>query len=198
MSKADEPQRWWSSPENEDAHAMPVAFTSDELSAIVRTRERLNTAILWATTLVMLAIAAALLYNVYRIDHPWIRVGQAWTLAVVVYLFAPVGRRTRRIAAGGEPCAEFLEREHDERRRGYLWIRRRLPLLIPGMAACAWGARSMASAPGAPLFAATALALALVWVAFGKAAEKTARDRDEVRARRAEETRLQKHNPEAC
>jgi len=68
-------------------------------------------------------------------------------------------------------------------------------LFIPGMLACWWGggpltvARTQAIGAFPPvlsldfrpgLFLITAAALILVWIAFGKAADKAARERDEV------------------
>lgn len=84
-------------------------------------------------------VTVTLLYNVYRVEQPWIRFGQAWTLGVIVYLFEPaVGLGRRRVGAI-EPCAQFLARQHEERGWGYQRIRGRLFLLIPGIVASWWG-----------------------------------------------------------
>jgi hypothetical protein len=144
---------------------------------------------------VMVALAAALLYNVYRVGQPWIRLGQAWTLGVIVYLFGPALERERRPTGASEPCAQFLARQHEERQRGYLRIRSRLFLLIPGILASWWGGGLVAAAKANGLdpsswlyhflagpwpFVLTVMPLVLVWFAFGKAAEKAAQDRKEV------------------
>jgi uncharacterized membrane protein YccC len=128
-------------------------------------RERLNARVIGG----VVAIAAGLLYNVFRIDQPWIRLGQAWTLCVIVYLFGPVFERRRRRIGANQPCAEFLARQHEERERGYLRIRGRLFLLIPGIAASWWGGPAW-------LLVLTLAALILVWFAFGKAAKKAAEE----------------------
>jgi hypothetical protein len=137
---------------------------------------------------VLAAIATGLLYDVYRVDQPWIRIGVAWTLCIVVYLFGPALENKIREVDASEPCARFLEREHEERRHHYLRIRNRLFLFIPGILACWFGRTPMmirgSSASGAAppwLFLTTAVALVLVWFAFGEAAKKAARDRDEIR-----------------
>ena len=140
MSRAEEPERpeaareVWLSQQNEE-HAEP-AFTADQLCAIAAARKRLNARVTAATVVVVLVLAVALLYNVYRIDQPWLRLGQAWTLAALAYLFAPAFRGRHAVRPTDEPCARFLEREHEHRRLGYIWIRRRLWLFVPGIAAC--------------------------------------------------------------
>lgn len=144
---------------------------------------------------VTVALAAALLYNVYRVDQPWLRLGQAWTLVVIVYLFGTAFERGHRPNGASEPCAQFLVRQHEERQRGYLRIRSRVFLLIPGILASWWGGAGLAAAKargldpsswlyhflaGPWLFVLFVMALVLVWLAFGKAAEKAAQDRAEV------------------
>ena len=185
----------WKSDTKEEERSMQIALTPDELCTMARSREKLNARVIGAVVIVTAALAAALLYNVYRIDQPWIRLGQAWTLGVIVYLFGPAFERGRRRMGASEPCAQFLERQHEERRRGYLRIRRRLFLFIPGMVASWWGGGPLAAAKarglapsswlfrfydGPWVFLITGAALVLVWLAFGKAAEKAALEREEV------------------
>jgi hypothetical protein len=124
---------------------------------------------------VAIVLAGVFLYNVYRIDQPWIRLGQVWTLGVLVYLLAPAFEDGRAGMGTGDPCGRYLVRQHEERRGGYLRIRRRLFLLVPGMVACWWGGGA-----GTRFFVMTGVALGLVFIAFGKAAEKAGRDRDDV------------------
>jgi hypothetical protein len=179
-------QATWSA-YGKDRETMEVVLTADQLSAQARSREKFSSLVRLAILVFMVAIAAGLLYDIYRVDQPWIRIGVAWTLCVVVYLFGPAIGSQAQLVDTGETCARFLENEHEERRRHYLRIRNRLFLFVPGILAC-WFGRAAAlltgsSAAGfAPawLFLLSVVALVLVWFAFTKAAEKAARDRDEI------------------
>ncbi len=188
------PEAAWRSQEEEQIN-MPMELTAEELCAMAQSRERLNARVMWGVVVMLLAIGAALLYNVYRVDQPWIRLGQAWTLGVIVYLFGPALDQRRRRTGASEPCAQFLARQHEERQRGYRRIRQRLFLLIPGILASWWGGGPLLAAkargldPGTGLyyflggpwpFVLIAAALVVVWFAFGKAADKAAHDREEV------------------
>ena len=167
---------------------MRVVLTPDQLCAMARSRERLRARVGSISLIFVVAIAAGLLYNVYRVDQPRIRIGVAWTLCIVVYLFGPAFENKVRQADASEPCIRFLEREHEERRRHYLRIRNRLVLFIPGILACWFGRaptiiKGSFASSSAPtwLFLTTVIALVLVWFAFGKAAQQAVRDRDEIR-----------------
>lgn len=185
----------WKSQGEAQQPGMRIALTPDQLCAMARSREKLNARLIRGVVVVTVALAVGLLYNVYRIDQPWIRLGQAWTLGVIGYLFGPALERGSRRHGANEPCAQFLARQHEERQRGYLRIRGRLFLFIPGIAACWWGRGPLAAAEahgndpsswighslaGPWPFVLSLTALVLVWLAFGKAAEKAARDREEV------------------
>lgn len=187
--ESETPQTVWRKQEQgEEQRNMQVVLTPDRLCAMARSRERLSAGVRSASLVVIAAIATGLLYDLYRVEQPWIRIGVAWTLCLVVYLFGPAFENKVRGVDAGEPCTRFLEREHEERRRHYLRIRNRLFLFIPGILAC-WFGRTLtitngSSAPhSAPpwLFLTTAFALVLLWFAFGKAAQKAASDRDEIR-----------------
>jgi hypothetical protein len=191
----DTPESVWKSQESEEP-TMQNTPTPDELCALSQSRERLNVLVFWAVTTVAAALAGAGLYNVYRLDQPWIRLGQVWAVGVVVYLVAPGLNRGRDRKGASEPCARFLERQHEERRRGYLWIRRRLFLLIPALAASWWGGGPLAQAKARGLNASSWLyhfcagpwpfvlagaVLIFVWFLFAKAAGKAFRDAEEIR-----------------
>jgi hypothetical protein len=186
-SEPEMPQTVWRA-QGKEQQNMQVELTPDHLCAMARSRERLRAHIRSVSLILIAAIATGLLYDLYRVDRPWIRIGVAWTLCIVVYLFGPALENKVGQADTSEPCTRFLEREHEERRHHFLFIRNRLFLFIPGILAC-WFGRAPAiikgsSAAGfAPpwLFVTTAVALVLVWFAFGKAAQKAARDRDEIR-----------------
>jgi len=58
---------------------MQVALTPEKLCAMARLREKLAVYLRRALIAVTIALAGAFLYNVYRIQQPWITLGQAWT-----------------------------------------------------------------------------------------------------------------------
>jgi len=191
----DTPEAAWKSRKEEGHKSMQIALTPEELCALAQSREKLNARVVRGVVVVTVALAAALLYNVYRVDQPWIRLGQAWTLGVMVYLFGPLFERGRRLTGASEPCAQFLAKQHEQRQRGYLRIRSRLFLLIPGILASWWGGGLLAAAKARGLdpsswlyhflagpwpFVLTVMALVLGGLPFGKAAEKAAQDREEV------------------
>jgi hypothetical protein len=194
-SEQDTPEAAWKSRKEEEHKSMQIVLTPEELSTLAQSREKLNARVGRGVRVVTVVLAAALLYNVYRVDQPWIRLGQAWTLGVIVYLFGPALERGPRRTGANEPCAQFLAKQHEERRRGYLRIRSRLFLLIPGILASWWGGGPLNAAKACGLgpsswlyrflagpwpFVLTVTALVIVWFAFGKAAGKAARDREEV------------------
>jgi hypothetical protein len=199
MSQGEEfheaPRIAWLSQEEKEHRNMHIAQTPADLCEMAQTREKLNIRLVRAVVAVTLALATGLLYNVYRIEQPWIRVGQAWTLGVLAYLFLAELTHNRQRMGANEPCAQFLQRQHEQRRCGYLRLRRGLFLFIPGIVACWWGNASVmhGRAPlarfnpmslelhSAWLFLMTGAGLVLAWIAFGEAAKKAAHDRDELR-----------------
>jgi|ERR1700723_1549159 hypothetical protein len=186
-SEGEAPRTAWRALENE-RQGGEVVLTPDHVCAMARARERLSAHVRAASLVFIVAIATGLLYDLFTVDQPWIRIGVAWTLCILVYLFGPAFENQVRQGDVSEPCIRFLEREHEERRRHYLRIRNRLFLFVPGILAC-WFGRAPAiikgsSGPGSAspwLFLTVAVSLVLVWFAFGKAGQKAARDRDEIR-----------------
>lgn len=192
---AEIPQAVWMSEPEGEKEKMEGEINATHLFEMAQASERLNTRLVRVVYVVALAVAAALLYNVFRLDEAWIRLGQAWILGVVVLLFLNEFPRRRQQSDASVPCAVFLQHGYEEKRRGLLRIRSRLFLFLPGIAACWWGGRSLAAAqptaaqlhswPYVPYaspwpFLAEVAILVFVWFAFGKAAEKAARERDEI------------------
>lgn len=172
-----QPEAIWKS-QSED-QTMQITITNEQLCASARSRERLNTVVLRTFLIAMAVLIAGLFYNLFRLDQPWIRFGQAWTAAIIVYIFAPALHREKKQEDAGAPCALFLERQLGEMRRSYLRIRDGVYLFIPGIAACWWGGQ-VRHASLWPFLVVSA-ALISVWRAFGAAAEKAARELEEIR-----------------
>ena len=168
----------------------------EELAALVRSREKLNKPVYWTGVIVTILLAGAFLYNVRSAEQPWIRFGQAWALGLLACALATQLAHRGGTKGAQEPCARFLERQHEERAAGYLRLRRWLWLLIPSIAA-SWlgrGPLMMAKARGLDPsswlfrfcagpwpFLLTIAAAVLIWLAFGAAAKKATGDVEEIR-----------------
>lgn len=170
-----EPSAWLALDEQEEP-TMQVTMTTDELRAMARSQEKLNVWMHWLVTAVAIVLAGCFLYNVFSIAQPWIRVGQAWIFGVLCYFCGTMLLRGPRRSQVNEPCAHFLEREFEDKRRGFLAIRWGLFLLLPGIAASCWGG---GAGPGP--FLLVVVVLAVVWVAFGMAANKAQREQLDIR-----------------
>lgn len=187
----DTPESIWK--KSEEKPAMQATFTAIQLATMSRSRERLNHYAIWAVRALLAFCAGSALFNVFTLSQPWLRVGQVCGLAAFVYLFSPA--LTRGVARQGmdEPSSHFLVRQHEERRRDYLWMRARLYVCLPSLMASWWGIAQVRGL-GAPPTLASLLAiswpflacgavLVVVWLAFDKAAEKAQQDADEIRRR---------------
>ena len=118
-------QNMWKA-QNQEQQSARIRVEPENLAAMARTRERLNQFMRWSSVIVMILLAAGALYNVYTVDRPWIRIGEAWLFVWLAYV---LGRELQHGAGrknSNEPCARFLERQHEERASGYLRMRRRL------------------------------------------------------------------------
>ena len=105
-------------------------------------------------------------------------------------------------SSASESCASFLRRSFEDKRVGFLGIRRYLFLLIPPILVSWWGGgglalrlsrlRAMGVDPSSRLyefasgpwpFVITGVLLVLIWLAFGEAAKKASRELEELHRR---------------
>jgi len=195
-SDPDQPQSVWKT-QNDETQMARIKVLPEELAALVRSRESLNTFAYWTAVTVTGLLAAGFLYNVWSGNEPWIRFAQAWALGLLAYVCGTQLQYRAGKKGAQETCVHFLERQHEERARSYLRIRRQLWLLIPSFVA-SWlgkGPVLMAKASGLDPsswffrfcagpwpFLLIFAALALVWLAFGAAADKARRDVEEIQA----------------
>ena len=198
MHGNDEPREpatrvWKSLNEGDDSM---VEMTDTQLCARARRIDQGNVWAHWIQAAVVLFLLAAYSYNVFHISQPWIQLGQAWMLGAILFIgLAMLGRGPRRKLVN-EPCANFLEREFETRRNGYLGLRRALFLLIPGIAATWWGGgpavrlKALGIDPSSRWFHFVAgpwpliligIALVLVWLAFGHEGQKAGRELEKIR-----------------
>ncbi|HEY3739910.1 MAG TPA: hypothetical protein VGL53_08695 [Bryobacteraceae bacterium] len=193
IGDSHEPISIWKKQDEEEG-AVPIKTAPDDFAERVRSMERQNRFVAWSALIIASAIAIGALHNVYVAEQPWIRLSQAWMVAVISYIFATESQR-RGVKGSDEPCARFLERRHEEQARSYLRFRRIVPLMIPGIVAAWLGGGPLITAKsswffrfcaGPGPFVMIGVALAFLWWAFGTAAKKAYRDRDEIRHRIAE------------
>lgn len=194
-SDSHEPQKVWKA-QNDEHQSLRIKVKPEEIAALVRSREKLNTFAHWAAVIVMSSLAVGFLYNIWSAHQPWIRFGQAWAFGWLAYLLGTELEYGVARKSVNEACVRFLERQHEDRARGYLRLRRRLWLLVPSIVASWLGggplivAKARGLDPASWLFRFCAgpwpfilviTGLALVWFAFGSAAGKARRDAEEIR-----------------
>ena len=126
IGDSHEPSNVWKKQDEEEG-TVQIKTEPEEFAARLRSMERQNTFVAWSAVVVISAVSIAALHNVYAAEQPWIRLGQAWMLAVISYIFATEFRR-RGMKGSDEPCARFLERRHEEQAKSYLRFRRIVPL----------------------------------------------------------------------
>ncbi len=182
--------------QNDKRQMARIKAHPEELERLVRSRENLNKVVYWTAMTVMTLLATGFLYNVFSTNQPWIRFGQAWALGLLAYILGTQLRYRPRRRDTPETCVRFLARQHEERARGYLRLRRLLWLLIPTIVASWLGegplniAKEKGLDPSTWLFRFCAspwpfvlvvAALMLVWLAFGAAAGKARVDAEQLR-----------------
>ena len=175
--------------------ALPQPLDTTGICAMARRREREN---VWMRGIVLFALACfaiAFAHNTWVVDQPWVRLGQAWMMIVMMYLWGLIRDRTGR-RASNETCSGFLLRSLKMKRDGYLGVRRVILLFIPGVLASWWGggpalrARAMGLDPSSIFYrymtsvwpiVATCFLLLLVWFAFSGAAKKASAEFEAMR-----------------
>jgi hypothetical protein len=194
-NEPDQPQDVWKT-QNEEMRMARITVRPDDLAALVRSRENLNKFVYWAATIIMALLAAGFLYNVFSSNQPWIRFGQAWAFGLLAYVLGTQLPYRPGKKNASEACVHFLERQHEDRARGYLRLRRQLWLLMPCIVASWIGegpllvAKENGLDPSTWLFRFCAgpwpfifitAVVVLIWLAFGAAANKAKREAEEIR-----------------
>jgi hypothetical protein len=198
------PESVWKSIAEKEEVNMDITFTPDQLHAMARSREREN---LWGQRIgfiLFTGLAGVLAYNVISVHQIWSRLSLTWLFAWSCLLAWWVRRGPRRMNPT-ESCTSFLRRSYENKRAGFLALRRYLFLLIPPVLV-SWftgGARALRLSrlkalgvePSSRLYEFSSgpwplivllLSLVLAWLAFGLAAEKAERELDELRRRTQE------------
>ena len=194
------PESVWKSIHVKEEINMDITFTPDRLFAMARSRERES---IWSRRILLIlliGLAGAFAYNVFSVSQLWLRLSQGWMLAWTCLLLWRLRRRPRPVSVA-ENCASFLRREFERKRGALLEIRWYMFLLIPPIFASWWAegpairlralridpaSRLYEFASGPGPFIIVGLLLVTVWLAFGLAAKKAARELDELRRRTRE------------
>jgi hypothetical protein len=133
----------------------------------------------------------AFIYNLVRLREPLLIAGTGLALATYCLIAWPLVRNGPNRIAPSEPCLDFLRREFEAKRRGRLWVRGCILLLIPAVLVNVF-ARSAGPPPHhelgiqapwllsllrgpAPLIV-LALIIAFLWFAFSSQARKIERE----------------------
>jgi len=173
----------------------PMEMAAAEVRAKARRYRRESVLVYWVVLGLAPLLLAAFIHNIMRFRDPWLIVGQGFGLATVFCIAWRVVRNGPTRMLPTEPCVHFLRREFEGKRRGLLWVRGCLLLLIPAVLASWWGGGPVAGAKAlgvkspwllsviggsAPLIV-IAVLLALVWFAFSKEARRFERELENLR-----------------
>jgi hypothetical protein len=144
-------QDLWKSQEEE-----PMHMTTAKVCARAHKYERENVIVYWAVLSLVPVFLAGFIYNLTRLREPLLLTGS--TLAFVTFgcMFGKLIWRGPHRMPPAEPCLHFLRRKLEAKRRGLLWIRGCLLLLVPGIGAALWG--------GGPLLRAKTLGAQSPWL----------------------------------
>jgi hypothetical protein len=161
----------WKSQEEE-----PMQITAEEVCVLARKYERQNVVVYWGAWTLALLLTGGFVRDLLNVRNPWIVAGLSWTLATFLYMVGELLLKGARRMAAEEPCAVFLRRELQGKRRGLVRIERGILLLVPGIAATCWGGlRLRALAVLLPM-------LAFCWFSFWTQTRKVDREIDRLRA----------------
>jgi hypothetical protein len=168
-----------------------MQMTSDEVRAKASKYERESVLVYWVVALGLTPLfLTAFIYNLVRLREPLLIAGTGLALATYCLIAWPLVRNGPNRIAPAEPCLDFLRREFEAKRRGLLWVRGCVLLLIPAVLVSWWGGGpalraktlgiqspwllSLLRGP-APLIV-LALVIAFLWFAFSSQARKIERE----------------------
>jgi uncharacterized membrane protein len=193
MNANNDPRDLWK--RNEAILPEPLAT---EICALARRRERES---VWGRRISLFALAGfaiAFAHNTWKVNQPWVRLGQGWMLTVMTVCLWNLIRNRTHLRASNEACGGFLLRSLKMKRDGYVAFRRIVLLIIPAILASWWGggaalkARAMGLDPSSPYYRyltsvwpmiATCVLLLFVWLAFSGAAKKASAEFEALRQR---------------
>jgi hypothetical protein len=182
-------QDLWKSQED-----VPMKITSDEVRVKAIRYERESLLVYWVVMGLTPLFFAAFLYNLVRLREPLLIAGTGFGLATWCSIAWKILRNGPNRISPVEPCLDFLRREFEGKRRGLLWVRGCVLLLIPAvmfswwgggpvLRAQAWGTRSprvLSFLAGPGMLVAMAPIIAFLWFAFSRQARKVKGEIDKL------------------
>lgn len=168
----------------------------DEICARARRREMLSVIAYWTVLGFTGLFATAFVWNLIQFRDPWLITGTGWALAALCFISWRLLRKGPTRIRPAEPCAEFLRRELESKRQGFLFIRWLSVLLFPAILSSWWGdgpalrAKALGLQTPAilqflrgpvPLIV-SGLILAFIWFAFSRQARKVDGEIEQLRA----------------
>jgi hypothetical protein len=124
----------WKSQEEES-----MELSTELVRAKALRYEKESVAVYWTVLAITPLFVGAFLYNMFRLNEPWLVAGAGLALTAFVGMVWKVVRTGPTKLVPAEPCAHFLRREFEAKRKGLLCVRTWLLLLIPAVVASWWG-----------------------------------------------------------
>ncbi len=116
-----------------------MQITIDDVRARSRKYQRESVVVLWAVLILTPLFVGGFIYNLLRFHQPSLIAGTTFALIAVCGIAWKAIQKNPRKPAPAVPCMDFLRQQLDGKRRGALWVRNWLLLLIPAVLLCWWG-----------------------------------------------------------
>ncbi len=174
-------EQLWKIQEEEEMSA-----TVEEICARARRREKFSVTAYWTVLGSTALFAIGFIRNLIQFRDPWLITGTAWALAALCYVSWRLVRKGPARMLPAEACVQFLRRELEGKRQGYLCIRWLVVLLFPAILASWWGGGPVLRAKALGVQSTSVLQLlrgpvplvvmgliiTFVWFAFSRQAQK--------------------------
>jgi hypothetical protein len=184
-------QQLWKVQQEEEK--MPII--TEEVCVRARRRERFSVTVYWIVMSFTALFAIGFVRNLLLLRDLWLTTGTAWALAALCFISWRLVRAGPARMYPAEPCVQFLLRELEGKRQGFLWIRWLVVLLFPAVLLLWWGGGPVLRAKalgvqspsvlqllkGPVLPVIMGLLLVFIWFAFSRQARKVGQEIEKLR-----------------